>query len=327
MKVLITDADYPDIQLERNLYQEAGIECVAAQCRTEEDVIAAAAGCFGLLVQYSTVGEKVFAARPEIRVVSRYGAGVDTLDTAAAKRHGVWITNSPDYGVGEVATHALSMMLALLRHIVWLDRDIRQGKWNYFSSGDIRRVGNMTLGLLGLGRIGKRMAYLGRNCFKRVIAWDPYIIDGDFPAYVERRLTAEQLFGESDAISVHVPLTEETRGMVNAKLLKLMKPSSVLVNTSRGAVVNIDDLLTALNAGQLDGAALDVLPIEPPPVGSPLLAHPRVLLTPHAAYYSAESQPEMRRKAAQNLIDWARTGRPAYVVVPGRDRAEAVEVK
>lgn len=325
MKVLITDTEFPDIELERNLYQEAGIECVAAQCRTEEDVIAASAGCFGLLVQYATVGAKVFAARPEIRIVSRYGAGLDTLDIVAAKRRGVWIANSPDCSVGEVATHALSMTLALLRHLVWLDRDIRQGRWNYFSSGEIRRVGNMTLGLLGLGRIGKRMAYLARNCFKRVIAWDPYILDSDFPPYVERQSTVEQLFGESNAISVHVPLTDETRGMVSAKLLKRVTPSSVLVNTSRSGVINIDDLLAALDARQLDGAALDVLPVEPPPMDSPLLAHPRVLLTPHAAYYSAEAQPEVRRKAARNIIEWVRTGRPTYVVVAGRNVADAAE--
>jgi D-3-phosphoglycerate dehydrogenase len=326
MKVLITDYDYPDLQLEQELYREAGIECVTAQCRTEEEVIAASEGCFGLLIQYAPVGAKVFAARPEVRITSRYGAGVDTIDTAAAQQYGVWVSNSPDYGVGEVATHALAMTLALLRHLVWYDRDIRQGKWHYFSAGDILRVGNRTLGIFGLGRIGRRMAYLGRNCFKRVIGYDSYIIDGDFPAYVER-VSLEQLFRESDAISVHVPLTDETRGIVNAKLLELMKPTSVLVNTSRGAVVNIDDLLAALNAGHLDGAALDVLPVEPPPPDSALLAHPRVLLTPHAAYYSAESQPEMRRKAAQNLIDWARKGRPTYVVVAGRDLAEAKQVR
>jgi D-3-phosphoglycerate dehydrogenase len=326
MKVLITDYDYPDVQPEQDLYREAGIECVTAQCRTEEEVIAASAGCFGLLVQYAPVGEKVFAARPEIRIASRYGAGVDTIDIAAAQRHGVWIANSPDYGVGEVATHALALTLALLRRVVWYDRDIRQGKWHYLSAGDVLRLSNKTLGIFGLGRIGRRMAYLGRNCFKRVIAHDSYIIDGDFPAYVER-VSLEQLFRESDAISVHVPLTDETRGIVNAKLLALMKPTSVLVNTSRGAVVNVEDLLAALNAGQLDGAALDVLPVEPPAPDSPLLAHPRVLLTPHAAYYSAESQPEMRRKAAQNLIDWARRGRPTYVVVAGRDLAEAKQVR
>jgi len=225
-----------------------------------------------------------------------------------------------------VATHALAMTLALLRHLVWYDRDVRQGKWHYMSSGNMFRVGNMTLGIFGLGRIGRRMAYLGRNCFKRVIGHDSYIIDGDFPAYVER-VSLEQLFRESDAISVHVPLTDETRGVVNARLLALMKPTSVLVNISRGGVVNVDDLVAALNASQLDGAALDVLPVEPPPQDSALLAHPRVLLTPHSAYYSAESQPEMRRKAAQNLVDWAQGRRPTYVVGVGRDLAQAKQAK
>jgi phosphoglycerate dehydrogenase-like enzyme len=314
LKVLIADHDYPNVQLEEDLYREAGIQLVTAQCRTEEDVIRAAEGCFGLLLQYAPVNAKVFAARPEIRIVCRVGVGYDTINTADAKRYGVWVANSPDYGIGEVATHALAMTLSLLRHIPWYDRDIRQGTWDYMSTGGFRRVGNMTLGILGLGRIGKRMAHLGRNCFKRVIACDPYIIDGDFPAYVER-VSLEQLFGESDAVSLHVPLTEETRGMVNAGLLKLMKPESMLVNTARGAVVNIDDLLEALDAGQLGGAALDVLPVEPPPPEHGLLKHPRVLLTPHAAFYSIEAEKEMRRKAAQNLVDWTRQGRPTYVVV------------
>jgi D-3-phosphoglycerate dehydrogenase len=326
MRILITDYDYPDTELEQRICREAGIECVTAQCRTEEDVIAASEGCFGLLVQYASVGAKVFAARPGIRIVSRYGAGVDMIDTAAAKRYGVWVCNSPDYGIGEVATHALCMTLALLRHLVWLDRDVRRGIWDPLATGPVQRISNMTLGILGLGRIGKRMAHIGRNCFKRVLACDPYIIDGDFPAYVERA-ALEQLFRESDALSVHVPLTDETRGMVNATLLKSMKPASVLVNTSRGAVVNIDDLLAALDAGQLDGAALDVLPVEPPPPDLALFAHPRVLLTPHAAYYSTESQPDLQRKAAQNLVDWASKGRPTYVVVAGPDPFETVEAK
>ncbi len=317
LKVLITDYDYSDVQLEHELYREAGIEVATRQCRTEDDVVRAAEGCFGLLVQYAPINTKVFTARPEIRIVSRIGTGVDNVDTADAKRHGVWVANSPDYGIGEVATHALAMTLSLLRHLPWYDRDIRQGTWGHSSAGKLRRVGNLTLGILGLGRIGKRMAHLGRNCFKRVIACDPYIIDGDFPSYVER-VSLEQLFSQSDTISLHVPLTQETRGMVDARLFKLMKPESFLVNTARGAVVNIDDLVAALNAGLLEAAALDVLPVEPPPAELPLLQHPRVILTPHAAFYSDESEIELRRKAAQNLVDWVRQGRPTYVVVaPG----------
>ena len=319
MRILITDYDFPDLELELALYQAAGIEVKVAQCRTEDDVIAASEGCQGLLVQYAPINAKVFAARPEIRIASRYGAGFDTINTADARAGGVWVANSPDYGVGEVATHALAMTLALVRHIAFYDRDVKAGQWHFSSAGKMQRVSDMTLGILGLGRIGKRMAHISRNSFKRVIACDPYIIDGDFPAYVER-VSKEELFEQADAISLHVPLTDETRGLVDASLIMLMPSGSVLVNTARGAIVNIDDLVAALDAGQLDGGALDVLPMEPPEVTARVIQHPRLLLTPHAAFYSVLAEKELRRKAAQNLIDWNEVGRPSYVVVAGNKK-------
>lgn len=325
MKVLITDYDFPDLELELALYREAGVEVVTAQCRSEQDVIDASEGCQGLLVQYAPVNAKVFAARPGIRIASRYGAGFDTIDVADAKAHGVWVANSPDYGVGEVATHAFAMMLDLLRHITFYDRDIKAGTWHFTSAGPLRRVSDMTLGILGLGRIGKRMAHIARDSFKNVIACDPHIIDGDFPAYV-KRVDMQTLFENSDAISLHVPLTAETRGIVNAPLLQLMKEGSVLVNTARGPVVDIEALLQALDAGRLQGAGLDVLPAEPPDFSSRIVQHPRVLVSPHAAFYSLTAEKELRRKAAQNLVDWARTGRPSYVVVEG-SRAETAAVQ
>ena len=174
-----------------------------------------------------------------------------------------------------------------------------------------------TIGILGLGRTGKRMSYISRNVFGAVIACDPYIIDGDFPAYVGR-VSRDELFRKADIVSLHVPLTAETRGMVDGRLLGLMKNGSFLVNTSRGAVVQVADVLAALDSGRLEGAALDVLPQEPPAPGDPVLLHPRVLLTPHAAFYSVEGERELRTKAARNLIDWERTGRPKYVVVEGK---------
>ncbi|MFW7342111.1 C-terminal binding protein [Pollutimonas sp. H1-120] len=317
MKVLITDYDFPDLELEQSLYGAAGIELIVAQCRSETDVIDASAGCQGLLVQYAPVNKRVFTARPDIRIVSRYGAGYDTVDVADAREHGVWVSNSPDYGVGEVATHALAMMLALLRHIAFYDRDVKAGKWHFTSAGTMRRVSDMTLGILGLGRIGKRMAYIAGPSFKRVIACDPHIIDGDFPANVER-VGLQELFSASDALTLHVPLTAQTRGIVGSDLLGLMKPGSVLVNTSRGPVVDTGALLDALDRGVLDAAALDVLPVEPPKTDSRIVQHPRVLLSPHAAFYSQTAERELRRKAAQNLIDWAHTGRPTYVVAEGR---------
>ncbi len=316
MRVLFTDYKFKDIEIESALFRDAGIELVTAQCKTEDDVIAASEDCQGLLIQYAPAGAKLFAARPDIAIASRIGVGYDVIDLAAAKAAGVWVANSPDYGVGEVATHALAMVLTLIRHIPFYDRDVRNGTYHYTSAGRIRRASDMTLGILGLGRIGKRMAHVGRNCFRKVIACDPYIIDGDLPAYVER-VDLMQLFRDADAISIHVPLNDETRGMVNSSVLNIMKPTSVLVNTARGAVINVDDLVLALEANRLDGVGLDVLPIEPPPRDHPLLNDPRVLLTPHAAFYSVESECELRRKAAQNLIDWRQRGRPTYVVVQG----------
>jgi D-3-phosphoglycerate dehydrogenase len=175
----------------------------------------------------------------------------------------------------------------------------------------------MTLGIVGLGRIGKRMAHIARNVFGRMLACDPYIPEGDFPSYVAR-VSLDELFAQADVVTLHVPLNAETRHLANAALFARMKPGSFLVNTSRGAVANVPDVLTALDSGQLEGAALDVLPKEPPEADDPILRHPRVLLTPHAAFYSVEGEKELRRKAAQNLVDWARTGRPTYVVVEGK---------
>ena len=320
MRVLITDHDFPDLELERRLFRDAGIQVAVGECRTEDDVIGAAKGCEALLVQYAPINAKVFTARPEVRMVSRFGAGFDTVNTKDAKKFGVWVANSPDYGVGEVATHALGMALALVRHLPFYDRDVRANRWHYSSAGRLRRPSDLTLGILGLGRIGKRVAQVSRPVFGRIIACDPYIRDADFPHDVGR-VDVETLFRQSDIVSLHLPLNDETRGMVSARLLSTMPRGSLLVNTARGSVAKLGDVLAALDSGQLDGAALDVLPKEPPEADHPVLRHPRVLLSPHAAFYSIEGEKELRRKAAQNVVDWARTGRPTYVVVEGLPHA------
>lgn len=321
-RVLFSDNDFPEIDLENNLFRQAGIELVVAQARTEDAVIEAAQGCCAVLLQYAPITERVVAALPGLSIVSRMGAGFDTVDVDACGKHGVWVANSPDYGVGEVATHALALALALIRNVVAYHRDIQAGNWHFLSSGSLRRASDMTVGILGLGRIGKRMAHISRNVFRRVIACDPYLIDGDFPAYVER-VDHAGLFEQADVVSVHTPLNAETRHLVDAKLIGRMKPGSFLVNTARGAVVNVEDLAPALAAGTLAGAGLDVLPVEPIPAGHPLLRHPRVILTPHAAFYSIQSAADLRRKAAQNIVTFLRTGRPDYVVVAGTRRPPA----
>ena len=315
-RALLSDHNYLDVELEQTLFADAGIELTIAHCKTEAEVIQAARGCFGILLQYAPIGEAVVSALPDLGIVSRIGAGFDTVDTDACARHGVWVANSPDYGIGEVSTHALALALAMMRNIVGFQRDIQAGEWSYLSSGPIRRASEMTLGILGLGRIGKRMAHISRDVFKRVIACDPYLIDGDFPAYVER-VDRQGLFEQSDVVSIHTPLNAETRNIVNAQMLQSMRRGSYVVNTSRGAVVNVDHLLSAIDSGILAGAALDVLPTEPVDRSSRLLGHPKIILTPHAAFFSVQSAVELRRKAATNLVSWLRKGRPDYVVVPG----------
>jgi phosphoglycerate dehydrogenase-like enzyme len=316
MKVLFTDYDFLEISLERDIFHRAGIEMVEAQCRTEQEVIDAARDCSAMLVQYAPITERVFAALPQLGICSRLGAGYDPIDDKAAARYGVWVANSPDYGVGEVATHALALMLACIRNVVRYDRDIHEGRWHYTSAGKIPRTSSLTLGILGLGRIGKRFAHIARNLFGRVIAHDPYLIDGDFPAYVQP-VSLEGLFEQADAISIHCLLNDETRGMVGDVLLGKMKPGSYLVNTARGAVIDVNALLRALEQNRLTAVGLDVLPVEPIEAGSPLLADPRVILSPHAAFYSVEAEIELRRKAAMNIVDWMKTGRPGYPVVQG----------
>ncbi|MEO9136430.1 MAG: C-terminal binding protein [Casimicrobiaceae bacterium] len=317
LKILFADHDFPDIDLERELFASAGLALKLAQCRREAEVIDAARDCAGILLQYAPITAAVIDALPTLGIVSRIGAGFDTVDTNACEAHGVWVANSPDYGVAEVATHALALALASLRNVVRYHDDVRAGCWHYLSSGPLRRPSELTLGIVGLGRIGKRMAHVSRNVVKRVVAYDPHLIDGDFPAYVERAGSLGELAAQSDIVSLHTPLDATTRGLIGAPFFAATKRGLTLVNTSRGGVVDNADLLAALDAGILRGAALDVLAEEPVPRDSPLLTDSRVILTPHAAFYSIEAEKEMRRKAARNIVTWHRTGRPDYPVVHG----------
>jgi D-3-phosphoglycerate dehydrogenase / 2-oxoglutarate reductase len=317
MKVLVTDADYSSLDIEAEVLAAAGHELVAASCGTPEEVIAASAGVDALLVQFAPITAEVFEALPQLRLLSRYGVGVDVVDTEAAREHGVWVCNVPDYGTTEVAMHAVAMLLALLRNIAGHDREVRTGHWDYHLGGQLRRPSSLTLGVVGLGRIGGMAAERAAPWFGAVVGYDPYLTGSDWPNMLER-LSLEDLFARSSAVTLHLPLTDTTRGLIGTDLLGRMPSGSYLVNTARGGLVDLDALLEALDSGRLAGVALDVLPQEPPPPDHPLLSHPRALITPHVAWYSAEAEVELRRKAAQNIVDWARSGRPTYAVVEGR---------
>jgi D-3-phosphoglycerate dehydrogenase len=317
LKVLIADFNYPDVELERRILEDAGLEVVEAQCRSEEDVIQAGQGVSALLTQYARITARILAELPELRLVVRYGVGYDIVDVRAARERGVWVANVPDYGTEEVAVHALSMALSLLRHLPLYDRDVKAGRWHSTSTGPLHRLKNSTLGVVGLGRIGGTFARRAGPWFGRTLGCDPYLGEDAWPEGVESA-SLEEVFSESLLCSLHPPLTDETRGFIERNLFERMPEGSYLVNTARGGLVVMEDLLWALDEGPLAGAGLDVLPQEPPPPDHPLMSKPNVILTPHAAYYSLEAEEEVRAKAAQNVVSWAQEGRPLYPVVEGR---------
>jgi D-3-phosphoglycerate dehydrogenase len=317
LRVLVTDAEYETLDIESDVLTAAGHELAVADCRTSGDVIAAARGADALLVQYAPVTAEVFEALPELRLVSRYGVGVDSVDVGAARARGVWVCNVPDYGTVEVALHAVAMLLALLRNLAGHDRDVRAGRWDYHLGGALRRPSGQTLGVVGLGRIGRMTMERAAPWFAGCVGYDPHLPEESWPPGVER-VSLEELFARSNAVTLHLPLTGDTQGLVGADLLGRLPAGSYLVNTARGGLVDVDAVLQALEDGRLAGVALDVLPTEPPDPQSPLLTHPRALLTPHVAWYSAEAESELRRRAALNVVEWARTGRPPHAVVQGR---------
>ncbi len=320
MKVLFTDYMQPDLDLERELCRAAGLKFAAAdpQCTTPEQVIAAGQDADALVIQYAPLTQKVFAALPGLRIVSLPQIGVDSIALEAARKHGIWVANAPFGNITEVAAHTLAMALALLRGLPTFDRHVRAGGWDYAAAGELRRPGDLTYGILGLGRIGRLVAERARPFFGGVVACDPKVADADWPDFVTRLPDSASLFTAADIVSLHVPMGAGAAGLIGKELLTSMKPGSFLVNVARGPLVDRAALIAALDEGQLAGAALDVLPVEPPPASDPLLKHERILLSPHAAFYSREADAEQRRTAIDNIVDLLKTGRPRHVVVEGR---------
>jgi D-3-phosphoglycerate dehydrogenase len=319
MKVFMTDFQQADTKLEARMFADAGIEFEAAQCQTAAEVIQAAQDADALIVSYAPVTAEVIAALPKLRFVTTLGAGVDHVDIEAAKNKGIWVSNVPDAYMNEVATTALAMSLALIRHLPFFHDSVTQGHWDYKKTGELRRPSTLTLGIVGMGRIGQLLATLAKPCFRQIVGADPYTPDDAWPANV-KRMNHNELFQVADVVSLHMPLTDENQQLVNHQLLAKMKPGSYIVNVARGGLIDLQALLGCLNSGHLAGAALDVLPQEPPMIDDPALKHPRLLLTPHSSFYSIESELEACQKAVINILKWAEGDRPPYVVIEGENQ-------
>jgi len=313
--VAVTDHVFPDLEVERKLLAEAGHELrFGGNVTGADDLRAALSGADAVLNCYVPIPSDLTLELERCRIIARYGIGLDTIDVEAATGAGIVVTNVPDYCIDEVSDHALALILALARGIVRLDRRVRMGAWSPMDAAPLRRIRGRTLGLVGFGRIARTLATKAAGIGYRVVASDPFLPDDDIAAAGAEPVTFDRLLAGADVVSLHAPLTPETRHLIGAPQLAAMSDDAVLVNTSRGGLVDLDAVRAALAGGTLGGAALDVLETEPPASDDPLLSMPGVIVTPHAAFYSEESMTELRRKAVQQVID-ALAGRvPTYAV-------------
>jgi phosphoglycerate dehydrogenase-like enzyme len=304
-----SDWDEIDISSGVRALEDAGWEVRTVGSTDAEAIAAAAADATALCIGYAEVRRELLSRLERLRIVATLSAGWDMVDVDAAAERGVWVATIPDAAVDEVASHALALALALVRHLPWTDRDVRAGSWVLAVDDPPRVPRALTFAVLGVGRIGRRAAELAGGVFGRVAGHDPYVPAGRWPAGVER-LELDELLAQADVLSLHLPLTPESQGLVDAALIARMPRGASLVNVSRGGLVDHAALLAALDAGQLAGAGLDVLDVEPPPADHPVLHHPRVLITPHAAFLSDRSLDAYPRRQAENVLAWQRTGRP-----------------
>jgi D-3-phosphoglycerate dehydrogenase len=297
--ILITDCDHPSTDVERAVFEAAGRPFRLATCRTEAEIIDEGRDAVALLAQYAPITRQVLEALPNVRVVGRYGVGLDTIDLVAAAELGVPVLNVPDYCVDEVANHTIGLILALTRGLVELDRGVQRGTWDFRLGGELRRPGAQRLGLVGVGRIGRAVARRAIALGYEVVGEDPARPEADGVTFV----TLDELLATSDVVSLHASLDETTEHLINARALARMKPGAVLVNTARGRLIDEAALVAALRAGRLGGAALDVLEREPIDPANLLIGMPNVVLTPHAAFYSREALVEMKQRVAEKIVD------------------------
>lgn len=308
--VVLTDQVFPDVTLERSILANIDAELVIPGA-DRETVLEAAATADALLTTYFPIGAEDIHRLSRARVIARYGIGVDSIDVAAARAAGITVTNVPDYSVEEVALHTLTILLAALRHLPVAMNQAIAGQWSIDAVRPIPRFSELTVGIVGLGRIGRRVATLLGPTGARVVGFDPYASRAI--AGIDVLLSLDEILIAADVVTLHLPLTDETRGMIGATQLDRMRPNAIIVNTSRGGLIRTADLVERLRRGSIGGAALDVLEREA--TDGPLFAGlPNVVVTPHMAYYSESALRESQRKAATQVVKVLSGEPPDYPV-------------
>lgn len=315
-KIVITDIDFAETDLEEVMAAEAGIEIERFQDRTPQGIIANATDADGIITSYGDFTPEVFEALPRLKVVSRTGVGFDSIDIPSATAHGVAVCNVPGYGTEVVSDHSIALAMACLRRINELDRDIKDGIWDFARTRPLGQCHGRTFGVVGMGEIGRAVAKKAAGLGFKVVCWSRSLKPGRRTPEGYDILTYEELLRTSDVVSFNCALAPQTHHMLDEKRIALMKPTAVVVNTSRGPVIDTVALAKALEEERLWGAGIDVFESEPVDPGHPLLRAPHTVLSAHAAYWSEESARELRRRCAQAAIDVVCGRRPADCLNP-----------
>jgi D-3-phosphoglycerate dehydrogenase len=309
--VLLTDYAWQNLDIERQILAEIDAELIVAHKGDVDTLKALAPPADAIMTNWAKVPEAVIAAAPKCRLVSRLGIGLDNIDVAYCTKHGIPVTNVPDYCLIEVAEHALAQLLSLARKIAFYHYETQNGRYQLQAGPTLRRIEGQTLGIVGLGNIGRKLAEKALPLGLKVIAYSRSRKD---PMPGVEFVELDELVAKSDYISLHIPATPQTRHMFNAAMYAKMKPSAYLINTARGGLIDHAALAQALQAGQLAGAALDVQDPEPPDLSQPPYNDPRVLVSPHAAFVSVESLENLRSRVARQVVTRLSGGTPENVV-------------
>lgn len=313
-RVVVTDHTFPSLDVERAVLDGADAELVAVQCQDPAELVAHVEHADALLVQFAAIDASVLAAMERCRVVVRYGIGVDNVDLVAARDAGIPVSNVPDYALDEVADHAMALLLASARKLTLVAADVREGAWSLSPRRPMHSLSGSTLGLAGFGAIGRRVAARAQGFGLTVRAYDPFVPDEAFVAAGVERVDWDTLLATSRLLSVHLPLTDDTRGLFDDDAFAAMPAEALFVNTSRGGVVDTAALVRALQTGHVAFAGLDVLDEEPAAPDAAVVRHPNAIVTSHCAWYTEEALARLQRHAAQEVARALRDEPLAYVV-------------
>ena len=317
LKVLVTDYKWPDLEIEKEVLSGVDAELAVAPDGEEETLVDLAQGCVGIMTCWAQTTRRVIeAALPDLKVIARYGVGLDNIDVDFATRAGIPVTYVPTYCVVDVAEHALAYILALSRKLSLFNRKTREGVWDIQVGMPLRRLQGKCLGIVGFGHIGREVARRARAFDLEICVCDPVLSEEEALQAEVQLLSFEELLEKADFITLHVPLIPATESLIGRAELERMKPTAFLINTARGGLIDEDALYQALIQGEIGGAGLDVRRQEPPEAGDRLLGLDQVLHSPHAAFYSTESLEELERQTAWEVRRVLEGQKPNNLVNP-----------